>query len=55
MIGYFDIWTFDDVKSNAQDIQSQLADKSMPADASRPWPDEWIDLFGRGICEGCAP
>jgi hypothetical protein len=55
MIGYFDLWNFDDVKANADDIHSRLADKSMPADASRPWPDEWIALFGRWINEGCAP
>jgi hypothetical protein len=55
MIGYLDLWSFDDVKANADDVHSRLADKSMPADSSGPWPDEWIALFGRWVAEGCAP
>lgn len=55
MQGYFDLWSFQDVKDNAQDILNRLADGSMPADASRPWPDEWVGIFRRWIDEGCQP
>jgi hypothetical protein len=52
--GYFDLWNYADVKANANDILTRLSDKSMPTDASRPWPDEWIALFKRWVDEGCA-
>ncbi|WP_155713679.1 hypothetical protein [Burkholderia stagnalis] len=55
MSGYFDLSNLADVKQNAQDIYGRLQDKSMPADATGPWPDEWIALFQRWINEGCAP
>ena len=54
MLAYFDLKSYADVKSNAEDIYSQVSTKSMPADSSRPWPDEWIQLFRRWIDEGCA-
>lgn len=54
MIGYFDLWDPADVQANAAGIHARLSDRSMPADASGPWPDEWISLFKRWIDEGFA-
>lgn len=51
----FQLDVYSDVKSNAEDIYARLADKSMPMDETRPWPDEWITLFRRWIDEGTAP
>ncbi|MET4754498.1 hypothetical protein [Bradyrhizobium sp. RT11b] len=47
--------SYEDVKGNAEAIYTRLADKSMPMDETKPWPDEWISLFRRWIDEGCAP
>ena len=43
------------MKANAELVFTRLSDKSMPADKTRPWPDEWIALFRRWIDEGTAP
>jgi hypothetical protein len=51
----FDLKSYDDVKASAAGIYARLSDKTMPADDSKPWPDEWIALFKRWIDEGCAP
>jgi hypothetical protein len=55
MSGMINLDDYNDVKANAEDIYSRLADKSMPADNTGPWPNEWITLFRRWIDEGCAP
>ena len=55
MSGMIKLDDYNDVKANAEDIYSRLADKSMPADNTGPWPNEWIALFRRWIDEGCAP
>jgi hypothetical protein len=55
MLGQFDLNKYEDVKKWATRIAPRLADKTMPADAAKPWPDEWIALFQRWIDEGCAP
>ena len=55
MIDAFDLAKYEDVKQYADDIYQRVEDKSMPADDSRPWPDEWIALFKRWIDEGCKP
>lgn len=54
MSAFFDLSNHAEVKRNAEAIYSKLADKSMPADATGPWPDEWIALFRRWLDEGCA-
>lgn len=46
----FDLWDYDDVKTNADDILDRLRDGSMPCD--RPWPDDQVDLFQRWIDAG---
>lgn len=53
MLGYLDLWSYDDVRSNASLILTRVSDHSMPDDESGPWPDEWIALFKRWIDEGC--
>ena len=55
MIGTFDLKKYEDVKVCSAKIARRLGDKPMPADNTRPWPDEWIALFQRWIDEGCAP
>jgi hypothetical protein len=51
----FDLTRFEDVRDRAELIFSRLDDRSMPADDTGPWPDEWIQLFRRWIDEGCQP
>jgi hypothetical protein len=46
----FDLWSYDDVSDNADDILDRLRDGSMPCDA--PWPQAQIDLFERWIALG---
>lgn len=53
MIGRFDLAKYEDVKAHGVVIGERLEDKSMPADDSNPWPDEWIALFKRWVDEGC--
>lgn len=55
MSGMIDLHDYDDVKDNAENIFSVLENGTMPADETRPWPQEWIDIFRRWINEGCAP
>ena len=50
-----DLKRFEDVRDKAELIFTRLDDKSMPADESGPWPDEWIALFRRWIDEGLTP
>lgn len=54
MAAYFDLSSYDDVKANADNILAAVSDHSMPADASGPWPNEWIQIFARWKAEGCA-
>ncbi len=54
MAGYFDLDSYAEVKQNAEAIYARLNDKSMPADDTGPWPEEWITLFKRWIDEGYA-
>jgi hypothetical protein len=46
---------YDDVKNWSAKIARSLTGKTMPADASDPWLDEWIALFYRWVAEGCNP
>jgi hypothetical protein len=55
MAGMIDLFSYADVKSNAEGIYNRLADGTMPADDSGPWPNEWVELFRRWIDEGCSP
>jgi len=46
----FDLWDFDDVRTNAQDILERLTDGMMPCDGE--WPEEQLTLFRRWIEAG---
>ena len=48
----FDLWSYEDVKSNAPAILAQLSNGSMPCDGA--WPQERIDLFRRWLESGMA-
>ena len=43
----FDLWSYDDVKSNAEGILARLENGSMPCDG--PWPAEQVDTFRRWV------
>jgi hypothetical protein len=55
MAGILDLSDYETVKRNANGVFERLADGSMPADETGPWPSEWTSLFKRWIEEGCAP
>jgi hypothetical protein len=46
----FDLWDYNDVSNNAEDILERLMDGSMPCDEE--WPEEQIELFRRWIDAG---
>jgi CDGSH-type Zn-finger protein/truncated hemoglobin YjbI len=46
----FDLWSYDDVRSNAEAILSRLLAGTMPCDGA--WPQERIDLFQRWVDGG---
>lgn len=46
----FVLSSYDDVRENAQEIHSRLADRTMPCD--QPWPDEDVEQFSRWIDAG---
>ena len=52
MLGRFDLWSFQDVKENAQRILGVLRGGSMPCDGA--WNDERINLFAQWIDGGMA-
>ena len=46
----FDLTSYEDVRSSAEDIYDRLADGSMPCDTH--WPAERVELFRRWIDAG---
>jgi hypothetical protein len=46
----FDLWNYDDVRANAENILERLEDGSMPCDGE--WPPNQIELFRRWIEAG---
>ena len=46
----FDLWSYDDVSANAEEILERLRDGSMPCDS--PWPAEHIYVFERWVESG---
>ncbi len=46
----FDLWDYNDVRINAQDILERLTDGSMPCDGE--WPEEQIAQFRSWIEAG---
>jgi hypothetical protein len=53
MIAAFDLWSFDDVKANADATLGAVRSGSMPCDMA--WPDEQIELLERWIDGGTLP
>jgi CDGSH-type Zn-finger protein/truncated hemoglobin YjbI/ferredoxin len=49
----FDLWSYDDVKANAQAILDRLDKGTMPCDGA--WPREQIAAFERWLQSGMAP
>jgi hypothetical protein len=50
MLYLFDLWSYQEVRENAEGIYNRVADGTMPCDA--PWPQERIDLFGAWVAAG---
>jgi hypothetical protein len=50
MLSHFDLWSYDDVKANADAILGQLVAGSMPCDGA--WPDEQVELFRSWLGDG---
>jgi hypothetical protein len=46
----FDLWSYDDVKGNAEGILARLKNGSMPCDGA--WPAERVDAFRRWVDSG---
>jgi len=46
----FDLWSYDDVRDNAEAILARLEDRTMPCDG--PWPEERIETFRAWIAAG---
>ena len=46
----FDLWSYDDVKENADLILERLEEGDMPCDGA--WPDEQVALFKRWVESG---
>jgi hypothetical protein len=45
-----DLWSYEDVRENAERILERLTDGEMPCDA--PWPEEKIALFRSWVESG---
>ncbi len=50
MTGHFDLWDYDDVRDNEDDILSALQEGSMPCDGA--WPSDRVALFKSWVDEG---
>jgi hypothetical protein len=53
MLSNFDLWSFDDVKENAELILERLEEGDMPCDGG--WPEEQVRRFTDWIGEGTPP
>jgi hypothetical protein len=48
----FDLWSYDDVRTHAQAILTQLKAGTMPCDGA--WPAHWVEVFERWTAGGMA-
>jgi truncated hemoglobin YjbI/CDGSH-type Zn-finger protein len=46
----FDLWSYDDVRTNAEAILGRIRAGTMPCDGA--WPTEWVDVLDRWIKTG---
>lgn len=53
MQGWFDLWSYDDVRDHAEDIMERVEDGEMPCDA--PWGEDSVQALRSWIEQGCAP
>lgn len=49
----FDLWSYDDVKANAELILSRVEDGTMPCDET--WAEDRVETFKRWIAAECPP
>lgn len=49
----FDLWSYDDVKENAEGILERLEAGDMPCDGA--WPEDDLEKFRTWIREGMVP
>ena len=52
MLHRFDLWSYQDVRDNAEDIVAVLRSGSMPCDG--PWGSDDIERFASWMAEGMA-
>ena len=45
-----DLWSYDEVRANAQGILGRIRDGTMPCDGA--WPGEWVEVFERWTQSG---
>jgi hypothetical protein len=50
MMFAFDLWSYDDVRTNAAGILERLGEGTMPCDGA--WPANRVDLFRRWVEQG---
>jgi hypothetical protein len=48
---WFDLWSYADVRENADAILERLVDRTMPCDG--PWDEERVQRFQDWIAGGC--
>jgi hypothetical protein len=46
----FDLWSYDDVRQNAQPILERIKAGTMPCDGA--WPGNWVEVFERWTQSG---
>jgi hypothetical protein len=46
----FDLWSYDDVRTNATAILERVKAGTMPCDGA--WPTEWVDVFAHWTQSG---
>jgi hypothetical protein len=49
----FDLWSYDDVKTNADLILERIEDGTMPCD--EPWAEQQVEMLRSWIANGCPP
>jgi hypothetical protein len=49
----FDLWSYDDVKTNADLILERVEDGTMPCDET--WSEDKVQVFRSWIAAGCPP
>jgi hypothetical protein len=50
MMSQFDLWSYEDVRDNAEPILQVLRAGSMPCDGA--WPEDQVDMFERWTTSG---